>query len=263
GLALGGRQQRLVLAAVAVDVGGVVVRQALIDRVWDEAPPGEVAAAVYAHVSRLRGLLARVNAAEDRVVPVRLDRLPGGYVLRAEPDEVDLHRFRRLVARARDPAGTIDPRAGLLRDALALWRGEPLAGLPGSWAARTRDAWRQQYLDAVVAWGDAAARAGGARGPAGGGGGPLAGAAGRASAGGAAGRGADAGAARHRPVHRRPGPLRDAAPADRRRAGRRPGQRPAGDPPGDPARRPRHPTPAHHHAGHRARDRDHRAGAAT
>jgi DNA-binding SARP family transcriptional activator/tetratricopeptide (TPR) repeat protein len=160
GLALGGRQQRLVLAALAVDVGRVVVRQALIDRVWDEAPPGEVEAAVYAHVSRLRGLLARVNAAEDRVVPVRLDRLPGGYVLRAEPDEVDLHRFRRLVARARDPASTIDQRAGLLRDALALWRGEPLAGLPGSWAARTRDAWRQQYLDAVVAWADAEVRAG-------------------------------------------------------------------------------------------------------
>jgi DNA-binding SARP family transcriptional activator/tetratricopeptide (TPR) repeat protein len=156
----GSPQQRLVLAALAVDVGRVVVRQTLIDRVWDEAPPGRVEAAVYAHVSRLRRTLARVNAAEDRLVPVSLDRLPGGYLLRAEPDEVDLHRFRRLVARSRDPASTDDQRAGLLRDALALWRGEPLAGLPGSWAARTRDAWRQQYLDTAVAWADAEMRAG-------------------------------------------------------------------------------------------------------
>src|SRR4030095_16750543 len=91
GLALGGRQQRLVLAALAVDVGRVVVRQALIDRVWDEAPPGEVEAAVYAHVSRLRGLLARVNAAEDRVVPVRLDRLAGGRAARAARGEGRVH----------------------------------------------------------------------------------------------------------------------------------------------------------------------------
>jgi DNA-binding SARP family transcriptional activator len=119
-----------------------------------------VESAVYAHVSHLRRVLARVNAADDRLVPVSLDRLAGGYLLRAEPDEIDLHRFRRLVAQARDPATTDGQRAGLLGGALALWRGEPLAGLPGSWAARTRDAWRQQYLDAAVVWADTQVRAG-------------------------------------------------------------------------------------------------------
>jgi hypothetical protein len=58
-----------------------------------------------------------VNAAEDRPVPVSLDRLVAGYLLLAEPDEVDLYRFRHLVAQARDPANADDQRAELLRSA--------------------------------------------------------------------------------------------------------------------------------------------------
>ena len=42
-----------------------------------------------------------------------------------------------------------------LREALGLWRGEPLAGLPGDWAARQRIGLRQEYVDAVVGWADA------------------------------------------------------------------------------------------------------------
>jgi DNA-binding SARP family transcriptional activator len=159
-LALGPTQRQAMLAALAVDVGRVVPRQVLIDRVWDDAPPGRVESAVYALVAHLRRLLGRVNAAEDRPVPVSLDRLAGGYLLRVEPDEVDLYRFRRLVVQARDPATTDQRRAGLLRGALTLWRGEPLAGLPGPWAERTREAWRQEYLDAAVAWADTEVRAG-------------------------------------------------------------------------------------------------------
>src|SRR6266550_3895736 len=36
----------------------------------------------------------------------------------------------------------------------------PLAGLPGEWAERTRVSWRQQYVDAVVAWAQAELAAG-------------------------------------------------------------------------------------------------------
>lgn len=42
----------------------------------------------------------------------------------------------------------------MLRSAIALWRGEPLSGLPGPWAAETRAAWQHDYLDAMVAWAD-------------------------------------------------------------------------------------------------------------
>src|SRR5580765_7453755 len=50
---------------------------------------------------------------------------PPGYVLRVEPEQVDLERFLRLreSARGRPPA----ERAELLREAFELWRGTPLA----------------------------------------------------------------------------------------------------------------------------------------
>jgi DNA-binding SARP family transcriptional activator/tetratricopeptide (TPR) repeat protein len=159
-LAVGVRQRRAVLAALAIDVGRLVPRPVLIDRVWGDDPPTQVESAIYVHVTHLRRLLGRVTAAEDRPAPVSLDRLAAGYLLGAEPDEVDLYRFRHLVAQARDPANADDQRAELLRSALALWRGEPLAGLLGPWAARARAAWRQEYVDAAVVWADVEVRAG-------------------------------------------------------------------------------------------------------
>lgn len=43
----------------------------------------------------------------------------------------------------------------MLREALDLWRGEPLTGLSGEWVSRMRDSWERQRLDAVTAWADA------------------------------------------------------------------------------------------------------------
>ena len=54
---------------------------------------------------------------------------PAGYLLRVEPGELDLDRFRTLVAEA---SGADAPAAAeLLRQALALWRGPALADLEG------------------------------------------------------------------------------------------------------------------------------------
>jgi tetratricopeptide (TPR) repeat protein len=43
----------------------------------------------------------------------------------------------------------------MLRDALALWRGEPLHGLPGDWAERTRQTWHQRRLATLAEWANA------------------------------------------------------------------------------------------------------------
>ena len=51
-----------------------------------------------------------------------------GYVLDVAPDQIDLGRFERLCAEAR-AAADVAERAGSLREALALWRGPPLADL--------------------------------------------------------------------------------------------------------------------------------------
>jgi DNA-binding SARP family transcriptional activator/tetratricopeptide (TPR) repeat protein len=157
-LGVGVPQRQALLAALAVDAGRVVSRHQLIDRVWDE-PPARVDAAVYVHVSGLRRTLEQASAAEDRAVPASLDRQPGGYLLRVDADEVDLHRFRRLTVEARERGCPPAERVRLLREALGLWRGPALAGLSGEWAARMREGWGQERLDSVVAWADAELRA--------------------------------------------------------------------------------------------------------
>ncbi|MFF9064107.1 BTAD domain-containing putative transcriptional regulator [Streptomyces sp. NPDC014891] len=122
---LGGARLRALLTALAAAGGRAVGTRALIDQVWGGAGGGEPdrTAALQALVGRLRRA-----AGHDVVVSG-----PGGYRLAAEPDAVDLHRFERLAAEGAAALGAGDPAraAGLLDEALALWRGPALADLPG------------------------------------------------------------------------------------------------------------------------------------
>ncbi|MGW3447150.1 AfsR/SARP family transcriptional regulator [Streptomyces sp. NPDC001076] len=145
---LGPPQRRAVLAALAVDVGRPVPVEALVDRVWGADPPAGARRALYAHVARIRRLAERLDGSGEGRLPVL--RRAGGYQLDLDPDRVDLHRFQRLAATARDAALPGRTRAAHLREALALWRGEPFAGLPGTWPARMRETWRRQRVDAAV-----------------------------------------------------------------------------------------------------------------
>jgi WD40 repeat protein/DNA-binding SARP family transcriptional activator/energy-coupling factor transporter ATP-binding protein EcfA2 len=119
-LPLGGPKQRLVLAHLLLRANQVVPADRLVDQVWGEEPPDAARSALQAYVSRLRRSLG----------PGRLQGRPPGYVLRAEPDEVDVLQFEDLVGQARRRAAA-EPRARvrLLDDALALWSGPPLADL--------------------------------------------------------------------------------------------------------------------------------------
>lgn len=156
-LAAGRPQQVAVLAVLAVEAGRLVPMDVLVDRVWDQAPPQRARRSLHTHISRIRRLLERAGDDGD---PARLLRRPGGYVLEVDPDRVDLHRFRGLVDKARDAGRADTERVALLREALGLWRGEPLAGLPGEWAQRMRKGWRQQWLEAIVDWSRAERQAG-------------------------------------------------------------------------------------------------------
>jgi DNA-binding SARP family transcriptional activator/tetratricopeptide (TPR) repeat protein len=152
----GGPRQRSVLAALAVDAGRAVPTDLLIDRVWGESPPNRVRHALHVYIARLRQLLS--GPATDPSAARVLHR-SGGYVLEMDPERVDLHRFLTLVDHARGRPSA-DESATLLGEALGLWRGPPLADLPGQWAARVRQAWQQHYLDTVLAWSDALATVG-------------------------------------------------------------------------------------------------------
>lgn len=194
---LGPAKRRTVLAALLVDAGRWVAAETLIDRVWGEDPPAQVRATIYAHIARIRRILVdaapRLSGGADGDLPreadtplphnadagahadadadadarfgpstaPRLLRGSGGYRLEVPRDLVDAHRFRGLVTRARAADGSDAERVAMLRKALGLWRGEPLAGLSGEWALRTREGWQQQRIDAVLAWADAELRVGG------------------------------------------------------------------------------------------------------
>ena len=114
-LPLGGQKQRAVLALLLLDAGRVVSTDRLVDALWGEEPPRTSATSLQNFISQLRKLLG----------PDLLVTRSPGYLLRVDPDALDLDRFTRLVERARRAAP--DERARLLRAALELWRGEPLA----------------------------------------------------------------------------------------------------------------------------------------
>ncbi|WP_410565174.1 ATP-binding protein [Amycolatopsis sp. cmx-4-61] len=122
-VALGGPQLRGLLALLALDAGRFVSAERLIDGLHGEYPPEGAAEALQSQVSRLRRRL-RDGGAPDGLV----EFTAAGYRLAVDPQDVDVHRFERLTAQARE---TPDPAAKfeLLTEALALWRGPALDGL--------------------------------------------------------------------------------------------------------------------------------------
>jgi DNA-binding SARP family transcriptional activator len=149
-LEIGAPRLQAVLAALAVDPRRPVAIETLIDRVWDDTPPIEARNVLYSYLSRIRRLLRQASLAGETTA--RIERRPAGYVLDIDPDLVDLHRFRRLVDQGGDREHGDDTRSTALAEALGLWRGPALAGLPGRWAAQVRDGWYQRRLDAMMQW---------------------------------------------------------------------------------------------------------------
>jgi DNA-binding SARP family transcriptional activator len=116
-LEVAGPKRRAVLAFLLLHANEVVGLDRLVDQLWGENAPRNAAAALHTHVSRLRKQLG-----SDVIA-----RRAWGYVLRCDPDALDLKRFERQVAAAESlPARE---RARHLGEALALWRGAPLEGL--------------------------------------------------------------------------------------------------------------------------------------
>ncbi|MGN9774777.1 AfsR/SARP family transcriptional regulator [Micromonospora sp. H33] len=122
-LDLGPRQQRLLLAVLALQVNQLVAVDRLVDLTWPESPPQTARHAIHVRVSQLRTILAMAGADADGV---KIATCGPMYALRADPMSVDAHRFRALVAAARAQQHD-EERSRLLRHALDLWRGSPLA----------------------------------------------------------------------------------------------------------------------------------------
>src|SRR5215213_7659335 len=108
------RKQRALLALLLLRAGEMVTVDEAVDALWGGRPPPTARNVVQGHVATLRKLLGR-----DRIATRE-----SGYTLRLEEDELDLHRFERLLSdvRGRPPR----EQAELLAEALALFRGAPL-----------------------------------------------------------------------------------------------------------------------------------------
>ncbi|MFD5096606.1 tetratricopeptide repeat protein [Amycolatopsis thailandensis] len=146
--AVGEPRQQHILAVLLLEAGRTVGHDSLVTRVWGESPPKQVRRSLQAHITRIRRVLEQADPGSAWLV-----RDAGGYRLDVRPDQVDVFRFRNAV---RDESAD---RAALT-EALGLWRGEPLAGLSGEWAERTRRTLSQEHEAAVVAWAAAEIRAG-------------------------------------------------------------------------------------------------------
>ncbi|WP_158711084.1 BTAD domain-containing putative transcriptional regulator [Streptomyces albus] len=134
-LPLGPPKERCLLALLLYAAGRPVPADRLLDRIWDGEPPPSGAAALQPLVSRLRTRLRPVLGER-----AELPHLSRTYRLDVPEESVDLHRSRRLERRARQLArqGAAGEAAGLLREAEALWRGEPFAEFPGERTASLR-----------------------------------------------------------------------------------------------------------------------------
>jgi DNA-binding SARP family transcriptional activator len=114
-----GVKERGVLAILLLHANELVSAERLIDELWSDEPPASARKSVQVRVANLRKALGSGGS--------QLQTQSPGYVLRVEPDQLDLHRFERLVAMA--DGAEPDVAADTLREALALWRGAPLADL--------------------------------------------------------------------------------------------------------------------------------------
>jgi DNA-binding SARP family transcriptional activator/tetratricopeptide (TPR) repeat protein len=123
-LPIGGSKQRGVLALLLLAPNEVISTDRLIDEVWGPRPPKSVEASLQNCISNLRAVVGR------ELIETR----PPGYLLNVDAGSVDALRFEQALDASRE----LDPpeRAAALREALALWRGQPLADLELEGAAR-------------------------------------------------------------------------------------------------------------------------------
>ncbi|MFE4665282.1 BTAD domain-containing putative transcriptional regulator [Streptomyces sp. NPDC056716] len=142
-LATGSPQQRALLAALLLREGRTATAAELIDALWGEDPPSQALAALRTYASRLRKVLD----------PGVLVSESGGYAIRRiGAGTLDLAVAQELAAQAEKARGAGDllHARDVLGRALALWDGEPLAGVPGPYADAQRvrlEEWRLQLLE--------------------------------------------------------------------------------------------------------------------
>src|SRR4051812_10084839 len=130
-----GPKPRLVLAVLALETGRTVSFDRIVELVWGDDAPGQVASSLRGYVSRLRKVLDPPEAIAAGW-PEAIVWMDGGYRLQAARHDVDLFRFEDGVAAGSEVLREGEPEQA--RDwfeaVLALWDGGSL----GRWAEDLR-----------------------------------------------------------------------------------------------------------------------------
>jgi len=154
---LGPARQRAVFCVLAMRAGHTVGRDEVVDAVWGEDAPASAEGGVYTYISGLRRVLDKSGRERIGAAGSAQGSLPSagslladrsgfvgssgsGYTLRVDPDAVDALLSARLREEAQTHlrAGEREPALNAIDRALALWRGEAFAGVPGPYAMSQR-----------------------------------------------------------------------------------------------------------------------------
>ena len=146
-------RDQVVLEALVAEAGRPLSPDRLAEAMWGENRPHSWAKLIPSSVLRIRKVLGGGA----------IETTPHGYRLALAGEAVDAVRFERLVDRGHQllVVGEADRARHVLREALALWRGRPLAEIeewePGRAAAERLDETRREAEETVV---EASLRAG-------------------------------------------------------------------------------------------------------
>ena len=137
------RKPRAVLAYLLLHANEPVSAERLAVALWGEDASAGAIRTVHVNVSRLRKAL---GAGEF------LTTTPAGYRLRVQPGELDADRFQQLVEEGRRALarGQHEEAGTVLREALKLWRGPPLADLAFEPFAQTEIARLEEQHEAAI-----------------------------------------------------------------------------------------------------------------
>lgn len=126
---LGGVKQRAALGFLLLHANRVVATSKLLQALWSRDVPPTARKMLQNAVSGLRGVLTPHGSGAEGSA-LLLTHAPG-YLLRVDPNSLDLSRFQQLTeqGRAELSAGNWPAAAKVLRKALSLWRGPVLADL--------------------------------------------------------------------------------------------------------------------------------------
>lgn len=147
--------QRRALIYMILHANEVVSTDRIADAVWGDCAPNDIEHAVHTLVYRLRHLVGADAITNGLKMPIR--RHDPGYVVEIDPTSIDSHNFATRISSGQRCLATDAERARReLRDALSMWRGEPLLDVAYEpWAAPEIRRLNELYISAV----ESAARA--------------------------------------------------------------------------------------------------------